>query len=231
MIDLGDLHGIHSGEVGYIVGNGPSIREMPLERINHLRFVSFGMNSIARHFEATTWRPTYYVAVTSALYNLHYQRWIVRAIEQSGLSFIGGPTFDDVPAPQISIKTTHGEAHWQAEDIQPEWWSDDPREGVCKFGTSTLVCLQLAVWMGLNPIYLVGMDLSFEPHTQRGADPNHFDPNYNPPQPGMDWERHTRDHIAAHTIARINAMRHGVRIYNAGLGGELEVYPRMPFPT
>src|SRR5690606_5753244 len=92
-------------------------------------------------------------------------------------------------------------------EAKDEWWSYNCAERVSKFGTSMLVAMQLAVYMGFNPIYLVGCDLGFAPDpTQRkekveGAhDPNHFHPDYG--TPGCSADQLNMNMPAAHRLAK-----------------------------
>ncbi len=58
-------------------------------------------------------------------------------------------------------------------------------------------------------------------------DPNHFAGNYG--TPGCTPDVLNTNMIAAHELAYKAAEKIGVKIYNATLGGELEVYPRVDF--
>lgn len=105
----------------------------------------------------------------------------------------------------------------------------------CRFGGGITMALQAAAELGRNPIYLVGCDL----YKYRGPgddDINHFHPGYsrykirkstgeelNPPQA---FYRLNRMLIRAHTIARDSAAKMGITIYNATVGGDLDVYDR-----
>ena len=99
-----------------------------------------------------------------------------------------------------------------------------------------LVALQLAVFMGFSPIYLLGCDLGFKPDpTQRKdapldlprVDPNHFHPDYG--TPGCSADQLNMNMRAAHELANRAAQRLHVQVYNATVGGELDIYPRAEF--
>lgn len=124
------------------------------------------------------------------------------------------------------IRTADGD-----EDIRrPEGWHDGP---LCKYGSGYNVMLQQAARENYNPIYLVGADLGYVGRDEvEEADPDHFDPRYNTRwadtvRAGMDNE--TQNDM--HTHAREWCEPRGIKIFNASLGGSLEVYPRVDFES
>ena len=58
-------------------------------------------------------------------------------------------------------------------------------------------------------------------------DKNHFSSRYG--TPGLPDSALNTNMIAAHKMAKKNIERLGINIYNATLGGNLEVYPRVEF--
>ena len=103
----------------------------------------------------------------------------------------------------------------------------------CNYGGSIGVGLQAAVLAGAEEIYLVGCDL-YEYRGPQDVDINHFDDDYCPYKVRKstgeeiigpaEWARTNERLIAGHEIARDTS---GVKIYNATVGGKLEVYPRV----
>jgi hypothetical protein len=103
----------------------------------------------------------------------------------------------------------------------------------CNYGGSISIAMQAALLAGATEIYLVGCDL-YDYRGPQDHDINHFHPEYCPykirkstgeemngPE---EWERLNRRLILGHTIARDTS---GVPIFNATVGGKLEVYPRV----
>ena len=88
------------------------------------------------------------------------------------------------------------------------------------------IALQLAATLGHNPLYLVGCDLGFVPEVEGEPTTNHFDPEY---RTFDDFPLEERDAtlISMHKIAKRSAGEMGIFIYNATVGGSLEVYPRV----
>ena len=125
----------------------------------------------------------------------------------------------------------YGDCGHNNTNLPTSWHLPEP----CRFGGGITAALQLAVELGRNPIYLVGCDL----YKYRGPDDvdiNHFHSDYvrykirkstgeevNPPEA---YDRLNKMLIQAHTVARDSAARAGITIYNATVGGDLEVYER-----
>ena len=112
-----------------------------------------------------------------------------------------------------------------------DWHLPDP----CTRGGAVSIALQIAAELGKDPIYLVGCDL----YKYRGPDDvdiNHFHDEYCPYKVRKrtgeeligeyEWDRLNKRLIRAHTMARDSAQSMGVSIFNATVGGALDVYER-----
>lgn len=117
-------------------------------------------------------------------------------------------------------------------------FSSDVGAGVYGGYTVTYENLQLAVHLGLNPIYLIGCDHFYagslgqegrSPVTMDGAQ-NHFVPGYAASGEVMNpalISKMTKSYEWAHYYAQ----QHGVEIINASRGGFLNVFPRAELDT
>ncbi|WP_298308783.1 hypothetical protein [uncultured Erythrobacter sp.] len=63
----------------FILGNGPSLRTIPLERLTSV--ASFGMNAAYRHWKRIDWRPTHYACLDEVL-GLSHKEAIADLIEE-----------------------------------------------------------------------------------------------------------------------------------------------------
>jgi hypothetical protein len=121
-------------------------------------------------------------------------------------------------------------------------FSTDCAKELAPAKTVTISMIQLAVYLGFNPIYLVGCDTSYTvPKTviseddqqeylvsTRNDDPNHFHPAYF--GVGKKWHQpHVERMIAHYEQVKMACDTLGVNIYNATLGGNLEVFPRVDY--
>jgi len=104
-------------------------------------------------------------------------------------------------------------------------------------GTVSFLNLQLAYHLGCNPIYLIGFDHSYAVPdrddsspviTSEGDDPNHFHPDYF--GKGYRWHDPEVDRMeAGYRACRGFCDSRGVSVYNATVGGKLEVFDRVDF--
>jgi hypothetical protein len=109
-------------------------------------------------------------------------------------------------------------------------------------GTVTYLLLQLAIYMGCNPIYLIGVDFSYvrpdhvseldgvDKWISGGDDPNHFFPDYF--GQGRKWHDPKVERMGlAFARARQYADRNGVRILNATPGTKLDVFEKVEYES
>ena len=211
----------------FVVGNGSSLNETNLDLLQGE--VSFAVNGISAIYPKTLWHPTYYVraeeAATAApeFYTedilLHVRElkcetwantWFLKALEGERIG--KEPNFHALNA------CPHYATHFDCKDA-PHLWH---MPLLCTFGSSVHVAIQIAVNLGYSPIYLLGCDVDYEDEK-----PNHFHPVYERGAGKLREARYTNmDLIAAHMVA---ARSSPVPIFNAGVGGRLEVYERVKY--
>jgi len=232
--------GKYKGERCFCIGNGPSLEDTPLHLLKDE--YSFGLNKIADIYPMTTWRPSFYINVTVMTTD---KEWA----QAAKIAMVGTPSFIDygmlpfvldaqdkdinVPENVFPVATSK---KYRQRNPDPSIWSHDIASGVSKYGSSMLAVLQIAVYMGFNPIYLLGCDLGWRPFGRNAKDPNHFSEDYwGKPQiadgkkivvtPGLA-RRYTADALSSHVLAKKVCDPMGIKIYNATMGGDLDVYPR-----
>ena len=87
----------------------------------------------------------------------------------------------------------------------------------------TYACIQIAVYLGLKEIYLLGVDCDYTV----GSVSNHF---YAEDKPDMT-ERSMAEMTLAFQAAHQYADAHGIKICNANRGGNLEIFERVDFDS
>lgn len=213
----------------FIVATGPSLNWTPLDRL--AAEVTYSFNKIYLMFDKTKWRPSYWVIADLSAQDKwpmdgvfqHGSKYIVRADFHEAIDkYVGGADVEWVPRCE-----QHDHKNCQSEGTPKSWHLPT----YCRFGGGMFIAIQHAVMHGYNPLYLVGADLYRENDLDEAkwADVNHFSPEYGVKMPSKygSYDRFNQTLILAHRNALDGCHERGVEIYNATLGGSLEIYPRV----
>lgn len=226
------LKGKFCGKRGFVIGNGPSLRVNDLDLLKNE--ITIASNKIYLAFESTDWRPSFYTVcdpivwkkiqseIPGGIMRVHCPSYL----EQNGLC----------SRPVIIWKslTYAGVRRSKDPDFLGVEFSDNACNGFYVSSTVTFENLQLAVHLGLNPIYIIGCDHFYAGETNvkpdnpivAGSVQNHFHPDYRKPgeivnpAPIHIMERGYKE-------ARIFSDLSGVEIYNATRGGHLNIFKRV----
>lgn len=206
--------GVHKGETCTIIGNGPSLLDVPFGFLN--KYPTFGTNRI---YLLDGFEPCYYVAVNP----LVIAQFIHEITEKmaGSVKFIAERFAASVPN-AVPVRS-----------IGPESFCFDPRSGLYEGWTVTYVCLQLAYFMGFKTVYLVGVDHRYNTGDipggvkldGSGSDANHFDAGYF--GTGTSWHSPDLTRSArAYELARKVFKADERRIVNLTAGSALEVFEK-----
>ena len=223
------LRRIHAGKRAFIIGNGPSLRVSDLDRLQSE--ITFAANKIFLAFENTKWRPTYYNVEDVLVIEQNYEK--INALEgfRKLLKINHFP-----PRWRRCMETTFYAMNVLTPGRFPGF-SADPVAGLCCGYSVTYTNLQWAYYMGINEIYLLGVDFSFNvpKADEKGfitsqGEGNHFVKNYR--TAGEKW-------VVPRLDLQEEALRfgkewleaRGVKVYNATRGGKLEVFDRVDFES
>jgi len=188
-----DLAGAYEGERIFLIGNGPSLAETPLDALEDE--YTMAMNRIDLIYDAVDWRPDFYICKRSQTatrdvfresIELHLQlertrcfldeSWEGELQSDSQTTFLrSGRPLNSKPQSPNGLSVT------ELLDVSIDWlerfWSYDPLEIVYPFHTMYMTA-QLALWMGFEEIYLLGVDLGLDTTNymiyNNGLDPNHY---------------------------------------------------------
>jgi len=217
---LAALKDRHKGRPMLVVGNGPSLNQTPLDDFSGVP--SIGMNKIDMIFLRTTWRPELVVCANNLVAIQHQDafaaseipvfvgwkaRWYLRAENRRKLNFYN-----------ISLSNA---------------FTTDAIKGFGSSATVTYVALQMAYWMGADPVIIFGVDHSFKysgPEStyqkREGPDTNHFDPNYF--KSGTYWGTPDLEQSEVdYSLARLAFEADGRKVYDATVGGKLDVFEKI----
>jgi hypothetical protein len=204
----------YKGQRCFVIGNGSSLSETPLDSM--IGEHCFATNKIADIYERTMWRPTLYQCMTT--WTGHWIDHIMPTIDLGIPSFIWWRRAEFTGyRPNIIWTDFHDD----------EIWRDDVSEGIMRRGSSGLATLQIAMYLGFNPIILVGFDGKFRAFDEQNeADPNHFNDDYLSFVTDEQAERWNREWPKYHAMAKEAADRRGIEIIDATIDGSLTMYPK-----
>lgn len=222
---LGDLRGRHAGRRCFVLGNGPSIKLTDVRRLK--QEVTIGSNALFLMFDFMGFRPTF----------LTCEDPLVAEDRARELNMIGGTT--KIFPRDLAYCLKADECTLYANFVRnyrgfPRF--SDRFDRICFWGgTVSMMNLQLAYFLGCDPIYLIGFDHSYKvpdklTHVMLsdGDDVNHFHPDYF--GKGFRWHDPKVDKMElGYRAARAFLEERGVRVYNATAGGKLEVFERVAY--
>ena len=211
--ELAALKDSEKGETCFIIGNGPSLRLNDLLAIRGVK--CFGSNRI--YMLEDSWVPDYYVCC---------DKYVLTSGKIAG--YVAGIKFlPDIYAIDGSEKGTVYTFHadrGRGRRIHPVGFSDDITRKINFFNTVSFTAIQIAAYMGFKTIYLLGMDCDYTPDCKGRT---HFY-GLDPLAAGDHQQERSVDDFEA---AKCYAESHGIKIYNATRGGNLEVFERVDFDS
>jgi hypothetical protein len=226
---LTELKDKYKGNRAFIIGNGPSLANAPFDKM--IGEYSFAVNRIALLFDKTKWRPTHYVHTTCIFDHPKLPLSEIVAVTAAAIESFYWDKYESHKVlynyPGVYFIPVSHEGLNQPEDAEVDWWSDDITKRVCKFGSSMFASMQIAVYLGFNPLYVIGADGYQSPHGSGQPDPNHFHPQYHRSGSQKQKDFNNLMFARAHEIALINCKRLGVDLYDATQSEGLGVLPKV----
>jgi glycosyltransferase involved in cell wall biosynthesis/uncharacterized Rossmann fold enzyme len=248
----------HRGQRCFIMGNGPSLNQTDLSKL--AGETVFACNAVHLLFDRIAWRPTFYASVdsrTTADRAADISRMLAQTPDMTAF-FPATQQLHDGSGALLDTRRlvgVHDNAWFFNEvtnsqaDLPHSMFSLDAGERVVMPYTVAITMMQLAAYMGFSDIYLVGCDTRYvvPSNVDQGGptagdgrgllltstaddDPNHFDPRYF--GRGRRWHNpQVAKMIEHYGYARDALQGTGVSVYNATLGGDLEVFPRVEFDS
>lgn len=238
---LASLRGQYANQRCFIMGNGPSLNQMDLSLFANEYL--WGTNKCYLLFDRISWRPAFYTAIDTRVVPDIAEDIVKLEKELPATTF-----FFPVLFRMKGIIPSHSNVFWYYEKKLDEtqlpngMFSQIATNFVYGARTVTIAALQLAVYLGFNPIYLIGCDTSYsisssvqkdeKDHNQlistADDDTSHFDPRYF--GQGSKWHvPHVERMIFHYQQSKIFCDSIGVKVFNATVGGKLEVFPRVNY--
>ena len=227
---LAKLKNIHLNQRAFIVGTGPSLCVSDLDKLKSE--VTFGCNKIYLAFAETDWRPTYYSVIDRMVAknnNIEIEHLLLTKIFSSVAKPFFKKSKDIIWLNDLKSPTIQGERKFL--------FSKNAGKGIYGGFTVIYTQLQLAFYMGIKEVYLLGIDFDFKESQPTGemtsagevllkseGEVNHFHSNYR--QPGELWTIPRLDYqYKAFQVAKIAFEEDGRKIYNASRKTKLDVFP------
>lgn len=223
----------------FVIGNGPSLAHTNLDLLE--KEVTFGCNRVLPLYERTSMRLTHYVRSEGMeLFNfpdptiwapdvLHHLKdpncttWLNTYFRINLEKINEGRNWAEAKPGKVNWigACTHYLTHYDKDDCPVLWHLPN----LCSYGSSVTVAIQIAVTLGYSPIYLVGCDLGYV-----DGKPNHYTPEYEKGYEAMlrPARYANLDTLMGHIIAKRSSK---VPIFNATIGGALEVYDRVEYES
>lgn len=231
-LQLTNFKNKHKNKRAFIIGNGPSLKIEDLELLKDE--ITFAANKIYLAFQDTDWRPTYYfvedtlVAKNNALDIAKLD--LIKFISKNNKEY-----FKDIEI--------NGEIYWinqkgliVRDSVIEYKFSEDFAIGFFGGWTVIYMMLQAAYYMGIDEIFLIGIDFSFNLEDksllQKAGVPimhsgeiNHFHANYR--SPGELWFSPALDkQLRTFNFSKKFFEKKGINIYNVSRKTKLKVFER-----
>lgn len=223
IIGYEDLVGNYYGRC-FIVGNGPSLNDTPLHLLENE--YSFGMNNVSLIFDKTTWRPSFFLNTSRRIKNIwKFVPFIIDTARAGAICFLSVDFAERLRGKNMRFMHV-GIVQWRVPNRYD--WSDNPH-WLFQFGTSVYSAAQIASVLGFKEIILLGCDMGWKPWKDK--DPNHFNPEYNAGirvEVTGSWAKNVGLRMkVAHEAMLERTRERGIMVYDATLGGQLDVYPKV----
>ena len=227
----------YKGKRCFIVGNGPSLNKCDLSLLENE--YTFGVNGIFYKTEEMGFKPTFYMVEDHHVIDDNLEK-----INEYSPKFKFFPSLY-----KEKIRNTDNTYFFSADlgfyrESHPYYcvprFSRDFSE-VSYVGQSvTYMNMQLAYYLGFTEVYLIGMDFLYqirETDEERGAtlisnedDINHFHPDYF--GKGKKWHDPKVERVGwNYEYAKEQFEKDGRKIYNATIGGKLEIFERRGYDS
>lgn len=227
------MRNLHVGQRAFVLGNGPSLKTADLQRLQGE--ITFAANKIYLCYDQTDFRPTYWCCSDKLV--AEQNRAMIGQLKHLKIgAFSVEQHLAGLPGVHIVKAPT------QASGGQGLIADIDMVAGVHPGVAVTIFMLKLALWMGMSPVYLMGIDFSFivpEGSVTREqifgnnvivstGEENHFHPDYR--KPGEKWMVPQLDaQRADFGVMKWRYEAAGCVVYNASRKTALNVFEKVDF--
>lgn len=223
------------GKRCFIIGNGPSLNKHDLSLLEGE--YTFAVNSFYYKTRETGFRPTFFVVEDSSVIKENQQEIMSYEAPFKFFPSIYRSLHPKAPGTYF-FKLNRGFYEKSSPNYAIPRFSSDITKTVYCGQSVTYVNLQLAFFMGFTEVFLIGMDFNYEipsSHQRTGDvllsdtdDLNHFHKDYF--GKGKTWKDPKLDRVLMnYKMAKLVFECAGRKIFNATIGGKLEVFERVNY--
>lgn len=213
---------IHVGEDCFIIGNGPSLKNMNLNLLDG--YNTFVLNKAHLLKDLYDFRFSYHVCVDDIILEQIHE--IIESGRLECPSFISHLHLKSPLKNEPHINRLYTDAAWS--------FYRDISLPICIGYTVTYVAMQIAYYMGFKRIFLIGVDhnwaIANEPNSinkLENNDINHFHPDY---FKGQNWHSPDKDgNEASYALAKHFFHSDGRDIFDATINGKLNIFHKISF--
>ncbi|GGA29244.1 6-hydroxymethylpterin diphosphokinase MptE-like protein [Neptunicoccus cionae] len=235
--ELARFHNRFQGQRCFIVGNGPSLNQHDLSLLEGE--YSFAVNSIYYKTRENGFRPTFFVVEDSSVMKENIGEIVAYEAPYKFFPTIYSKLHPKTPN-TFFFEMNRGFYEKTSPNYAVPRFSTDASKVLYCGQSVTYINLQLAFFMGFTEVYLIGMDFDYvipESHKRNGDnilsttdDPNHFHKDYF--GKGKTWKDPKLERVLMnYKMADLAYSAVGRTIYNATVGGKLEVFERVDYSS
>ncbi|QTE85279.1 6-hydroxymethylpterin diphosphokinase MptE-like protein [Shewanella algae] len=233
--DLKKLKDKFKGQRCFILGNGPSLNKCDLELLKNE--YSFGVNGIFYKTKEMGYKPTFYVVEDSHVMKDNRQQINDYDVEYKFFP-VNYKSYIKNRKNTYFFKMNEGFYVEHSPNYCVPRFSADISSTIFCGQSVTMLNFQIAYYLGFSEIYLIGMDFSYDiPKTatvngndiiSNEDDVNHFHPDYF--GKGKTWHDPHLDRVLnSYKMMKTIYEADSRRIFNATVGGKLEVFERVEY--
>lgn len=212
----------------FIVATGPSLKIEDLDILHKNNELCISVNKVYLSFTQTKWRPEFLIVSDPFIPDANIDDLFYADVEYKLIGDGANAFWNQVVPNENNIFRLHVDCRDYVSELPK--FSYDVSYGLYNGRTVTYACLQLAMYLGITEIYLLGVDCSYK--KTKDDDENHFIKGYSatntvaPNGTGTYMLQHN-----AYKKAKQVADEAGVKIYNASRYTELDVFERVDFDS
>lgn len=224
------LKKIYNGQRAFVIGNGPSLTLEDLDKMS--KEITFACNNSIQLWDKTKWRPTCFWGADHLFIDKNVNteeklQYILKNCTYMFTNFRSG-LYEKYRYVYDNLMYLY---LYKTKELM---FSEDISEKTYSVGSSIFVLLQIAIYMGISEIFLVGCDYSFRQELRKDGSLT-VNNDVQTHMKLMDQEKNSRYCVdlimEEYLCAKAYADIHGIKIYNATRGGKLEVFERVDFDS